>query len=362
MYKKSYKKSYKRSKCDDDYIENWSSTDNTSCRNIPVICPTGSYCPTPSMTGPTLCPIGSYCPTSGMTDHKLCPVGSYCPDVGMKEFNECPVGSFCSSTKELPTICPIGSYCPNKNMTVALKCPVGSYCPNSGMANALKCPTGTLCLTEGLSNPSDCPPGSFCYYSYSSPITCPTGFYCPTDCSTPLKSIEKLTVVAELNNQNAMGPNPTMTGMTGGGFVLAGTYTFNADPKKYLIDTGMLTSVKIDASLYYMASALGADNWQTYGNKVQFEMYINDSPTGLILEFNLDGGTRKTYLSGFLNFVYYTFPEKQINVELILQNPVFVTTTSYINFVNKDKNTTLGQSVLFSNFKITTKTKYLTRV
>lgn len=346
--------------CKIKYTENWISTDNTSCRNFPVICPTGSYCNTSGMTGSILCPIGSYCPNVGMTGSIQCPTGTYCPTNGMSAPNECPIGSFCSLTTTLPTKCPTGTYCPNINMTSALVCPIGTYCPNMGMTGALQCPTGTLCQTTGLSNPTDCPPGSFCYYSDSS-IQCPAGFYCPITCSMPLTSMEKLTVITTLDSSNSLLPNTSNWEPTNaGGYRLSGSVTLNSDPKKFLIDTGMLTSVKIDASLYNMATSFLSDNWQNYDNKLQIEMYINNSPSGLIFDLNLDGGTKvsKAPIGWSLGETYYKFsPEKKINVELILNKPVFVTSSSYINFVNVNSGS-VSNSAVFSNFKITTKTKY----
>jgi hypothetical protein len=106
------------------YRENYDliTKPDVSCRTQPVICPSGSYCP--STTGPSiLCSPGYTCQTTGLTAQTICPAGSYCP-----------------STTGPSIICPTGTFCPTTGMTkygfsVGKKIILNNFSFNNGSVN-----------------------------------------------------------------------------------------------------------------------------------------------------------------------------------------------------------------------------------
>lgn len=225
--------------------ENFDGTNESSCRNLPVVCPPGFFCPTDGMVAPIICPIGSSCPTIGLTGPVLAKPGTFadkqgmvdatpasrgffCPDAGMSTQTACPVGTICDTTGlAVATPCPAGFFCPDtltrtpcppgtfcpSGITAPIKCkagtfcptvsgipitcPEGHYCPTEGLLAPIQCPSGTRCTTTGLITPVECPAGSFCPPNNNDVIKCPPGFFCPPTAPGSVCSIPTFKSIAQ---------------------------------------------------------------------------------------------------------------------------------------------------------------------
>jgi sugar lactone lactonase YvrE len=190
---------------------------------IPLLCPMGSYCPTPSTT-PTPCGPGTYNAQLGRTTScPNCPANQYTPSTGQTTCDPCAAGQFSTpgsaicwppgfyktNTSSSPTQCPSGTY---SNISAAsqlsdcLSCPPGTSTggalgATSCFSTSAGCPAGTftasttplVCTacaagTFSLATASACTPCQTGYYSGTGSATCalcPQGSYCPSGVETP---------------------------------------------------------------------------------------------------------------------------------------------------------------------------------
>eukprot|EP00873_Tetraselmis_striata_P005361 jgi/Tetstr1/425625/TSEL_016045.t1 len=126
-----------------------------------LLCPEGSYCPTPTETLP--CDSGNFCP-QGSVKQETCSVPQLLledPTVRyaivdqkvileeVKSGRQIIQGNVClAGSATMSTYCPAGSFCPAVNQTNP--CPKGYYCP-AGSTEPFKCPWLSSCPTGSAS-------------------------------------------------------------------------------------------------------------------------------------------------------------------------------------------------------------------
>ena len=81
---KSCRENFEQSKEIEKFKEDWSSTEDNSCKAKPLVCPVGAYCPSTGLTEPQDCPEGYYCPNT-FSQPIICPFGYYCPKICLRE-------------------------------------------------------------------------------------------------------------------------------------------------------------------------------------------------------------------------------------------------------------------------------------
>ena len=361
---KSCRENFEQSKEIEKFKEDWSSTEDNSCKAKPLVCPVGAYCPSTGLTEPlkcqignycpvigldaqTPCTIGNYCPITGMSDPTPCPIGSYCAMTGMSDPTPCPIGSYCQSTGmssvtpctignycPIPgmsdvTPCPIGSYCPIIGMTGSSPCTIGNYCPKTGMSDVTPCPVGYYCQSTGMSEPGDCATGYYCPTPATS-FVCPTGYFCPNSSNCGLVTTDPPSVVTVTDS-----------------FSLGETTSI---PFK---DTGLLTSMKLDIQLPTSEPSIKTTN-ATVRSLYDFELYIDNNPTGLTFNYSTEGSGN--YVNdGVGNFTLKNIkpPVKTITLDLTNQ-PKTINSNSKFYFKNITNNDIITPSSLTSYIETTT--------
>jgi len=148
------------------------------------VVPAGYFCG--NCVVPLICPTGNYCPSNSYEPIPC--IASYNPNIGSKTIDSClscPEGNFCPSGSTSPILCNQGTYCP-VNVSNQILCPQGTYNQNFGsktINDCLPCPDGTFGQQEGSTSTKNCLPcslGNYCPQRSPAPIACPTNYYCPT--------------------------------------------------------------------------------------------------------------------------------------------------------------------------------------
>lgn len=142
----------------------------TLFKSICVKCDIGTYCPQGTFeTGSLLCPEGSYCPTP--SSKHPCDAGNFCPKGSVSPL-PCDMASLLKTTLSFRSQDVIvidrlvslqeaftGNLCPVQSATPFYKCPEGRFCPNTSVD--LPCPKGYFCRSQSMA-PTPCPYLSSC--------------------------------------------------------------------------------------------------------------------------------------------------------------------------------------------------------